>query len=203
MMLQNAILAIALSLQPVWYKPGKAPETPEQYRERLGTIAAAIAAEVERAEGWGFSKEALAAATLATWYAESRLSYEVHTGSGRTRHGEDQGRARCLGQVHRVWAPKGEWKRLAGTDLEATRRCAATTMKVLIAQSKRCRLKQEPGVWSLARVFAAYMNGLKCEPTKASLKRARHWAKLMKQLEEPQVGVAASGAAAPTTARLD
>ena len=32
------------------------------------------------------------------------------------------------------------------------------------------------------------MNGLKCEPTKASLKRARHWAKLMKQLEEPQVG---------------
>lgn len=183
--LAEILLAIALSLPAPWYAPGKAPETEAEYRERLQTIATAIALEAEANEDWQWDPTSLAAVTFVTWYSESKFALEVHNGSGKSRHGEDQGRARCLGQLHKTgWVPKSVWKTLAGTDLEATRRCARATMKVLAMQGKRCGMKKKPSFWAVARMEAAYAHGLSCTPTKNSTARARRWSKLMARIEE-------------------
>lgn len=183
--LAEILLAIALSLPAPWYEPGKAPETDEQYRERLQTIATSIALEAEANEDWQWDSTSLAAVTFVTWYSESKFALEVHNGSGKSRHGEDEGRARCLGQLHKTgWVPKSVWKTLAGTDLEATRRCARATMKVLAMQGKRCNMKKRPNLWAVARMEAAYAHGMSCAPTKNSTARARRWAKLMARIEK-------------------
>jgi hypothetical protein len=173
--LAEILLAIALSLPAPWYKSGKAPETEVEYRERLQTITAAIALEADN-------------------------------GSGKSRHGEDEGRARCLGQLHKTgWVPKSVWKTLAGTDLEATRRCARATMKVLAMQGKRCGMKKTPNLWAVARMEAAYAHGMSCAPTKNSTARARRWAKLMNRIEtmasEREAAVAAAEQAPPEPAQ--
>jgi hypothetical protein len=201
MILQNMLLAIALSLQSSWYPPGKSPETVEQYQDRLKIITQAIAMEAQAQETWQWGTDALAAATLATWYEESRFALEVHNGSGRTRFGEDNGRARCFGQLHQTgFVPKQEWKTLTGTDLESTRRCARATMRVLSAQGARCKMPKDLNVWSVARMFAMYGTGRSCSITKNSMKRARHWGRIMsefaKQTEPTQPSLT-------PTARLD
>jgi hypothetical protein len=184
MTLAEILLAIALTLPTPWYKPGSNPETSLQYRERLGTIATAIAVEAEANEDWQWDPTSLAAATFVTWYSESRFALEVHNGSGKSRFGEDDGRARCLGQLHKTgWVPKSDWQQLTGTDLEATRRCARATMKVLALQGKRCKMKQKPNMWAVARLEAAYAHGMSCAPTKNSTARARRWVKLMDRIE--------------------
>lgn len=178
------LLAIALSLPTPWYKAGKAPETDVAYRERLQTIVQAIALEAEANEDWQWDSTSLAAATFVTWYSESKFALEVHNGSGKSRHGEDDGKARCLGQLHKTgWVPKSVWKTLAGTDLEATRRCARATMKVLAMQGKRCGMKKKANLWAVARMEAAYAHGMSCAPTKNSTARARRWSKLMDRIE--------------------
>ena len=50
MTLSEILLAIALTLPSPWYKPGKNPETDQAYRERMQTIATAIALEAEANE---------------------------------------------------------------------------------------------------------------------------------------------------------
>jgi hypothetical protein len=208
MILQNMLLAIALSLQSPWYAPGKRPETVEQHQDRLKIITQAIAEEAAATESWKWGTDALAAATLATWYEESRFALEVHNGQGRTRFGEDDGRARCLGQLHQTgFVPKDEWKQLAGTDLESTRRCARATMRVLSAQGARCKMPKELNVWSVARMFAMYGTGRSCSITKNSMKRARHWGRIMrdfaKQSEAEAQAAQAPQPALRPTARLD
>jgi len=81
------------------------------------------------------------------------------------------------------WVPKSDWQQLTGIDLEATRRCARATMKVLALQGKRCKMRNKPNLWAVARLEAAYGHGLNCAPTKASTSRARRWAKLMERIE--------------------
>src|SRR5262245_22121968 len=114
MILQNMLLAIAVSLQAPWYPPSKLPDTAEQRQDRLAIITQAIALEAANEQNWQWGTDALAAATLATWYEESRFALEVHNGQGKTRHGEDQGRAKCLGQLHATgYVPRSEWRTLA------------------------------------------------------------------------------------------
>jgi hypothetical protein len=185
MTLAEILLSVALSLPTPWYGPGKNPETPLQYRTRMETISQAIALEAEANEDWRWDATTLAAATFVTWYSESSFEFEVHAGVGKSRFRQDGGRARCLGQLHQMgWVPRAEWKRLTGTDLEATRRCARATMKVLAMQGQRCGMRQnKPNLWAVARLQAAYVNGRSCAPTPASTGRARRWAKLMARIE--------------------
>jgi hypothetical protein len=216
MILQNMLLAIAITLQGPWYPESKRPETDQQRNDRLAIITQAIALEAEAQDNWQWGTDTLAAATLATFFAESRFALEVHNGEGKTRHGEDQGRAKCLGQLHATgYVPRSEWRTLAGTDLESTRRCARATMRVLAGQAKRCKMPKELSVWSVARLFAMYQSGKSCTVTKSSMTRARHWGRIMrdfaKQTEATQQAAVAAPAsptvqaAQPTdsTARLD
>ena len=184
MTLTEALLSVALSLPAPWYAPGKNPETPDQYRARVETIAKAVALEADAADGWRWDSVSLAAATLVIWYGESRFALDVHNGSGRSRYGEDDGRARCFGQIHQTGlVPKAEWEKLAGVDLESTRRCARATMKVLSVQGRHCGMRTgKPNMWAVARMVAAYGSGKGCAPTKASTLRARRWSKLREQL---------------------
>jgi hypothetical protein len=184
MTLAEIILSIVLSLPAPWYSPGRNPETADEYRDRMQTISDAIALEAEAAEGWRWDATSLAAATLVVWYAESRFALEVHNGSRKSRYGEDQGKARCFGQLHQTgYVPKPEWQSLTGVDLDATRRCARATMRVLTAQGNRCGMKEnQPNMWAVARLAAAYMSVKGCAPTKASTARARRWSKVMDQI---------------------
>jgi hypothetical protein len=186
MTLSEILLAIVLSLPAPWYQPGKNPETPSAYQSRLETIAKAIAMEAEAAEDWRWDASSLAAATLVIWYGESRFALEVHNGSGKSRYGEDDGRARCFGQLHQTGlVPRDEWESLTGIDLEATRRCARATMRVLTVQGRRCGMQvDKPSMWAVARMVSAYGSGKKsCAPTKDSTARARRWAKVMERIK--------------------
>jgi hypothetical protein len=195
MALPEVLLAIVLSLPPPWHKPGANPESVDEYQARLETITQAIALEAEAAEGWRWDKQSLAAATLVVWYNESTFALEVHNGSHSSRYKEDNGRARCLGQLHQTgFVPKPEWLSLVGTDLEATRRCARATMRVLTAQGNRCGMRRnQPGMWAVARMYAAYASGNSCAPTKSSTARARGWSKVMEQLQTPALLEASVG----------
>jgi hypothetical protein len=191
MTLPEILLSIVLSLPSPWYRPGHNPETVDEYRTRMEAISQAIAIEAEAAEGWRWDATSLAAVTLVTWYAESRFALEVHNGSGQSRFGEDQGRARCFGQLHQTGlVPKPEWQTLTGVDLEATRRCARATMRVLTSTGNRCGMKENKpnDMWAVARLVAAYMSGKGCAPTKASTARARRWSKVMDQIKSAATG---------------
>lgn len=184
MILAETLLAIMLSLPAPWYAPGKNPETPAEYQARLETIAEAIALEAEAADAWRWDATTLAAATLVTWYSESKFALEVHGGTGTSRWGEDDGKARCFGQLHQTGlVPKDEWASLTGVDLEATRRCARATMRVLTVQGNRCGMQiGKPNMWSVARMLSAYGSGKGCAPTKDSTARARRWSKVMARI---------------------
>jgi hypothetical protein len=189
MILAEVLLSIALTLPAPWYRPGHNPETPEEYRARLELVSQAIAMEAEAAEGWRWDSESLAAATLVTWFAESGFALEVHNGSRRSRYGEDQGKARCFGQLHQTgYVPKPEWESLTGVDLESTRRCARATMRVLTAQANRCGMKENKpnNMWAVTRMWAGYMTGRACGAIKAATARARRWNKVMDQMRAVQ-----------------
>jgi len=162
--MQAWLLALALSMTPAWYPPGKNPETPLEYQKRVDTIAAAIAAEVE-------NDRQLAAAVLVKWHAESGgFNLAVHSGA---RLGDD-GRAICLGQVHVSRAlPKADWLQLAGTDLAATRRCAAVSARLLGNARRHC------GSWP--RAFSAYASGRGCQVLPLGKTRGRHLAQMLQR----------------------
>jgi hypothetical protein len=196
MTLAEILLSIALSLPAPWYPPGRNPETVDEYRTRMDAISQAIAIEAEAAEGWRWDTTSLAAATLVTWYSESRFALEVHNGSGKSRFGEDEGRARCFGQLHATGlVPRSEWRQLTGVDLEATRRCARATMRVLTSTANRCGMKENKphNAAAVARMIAAYMSGKGCAPTKASTARARRWSKVMDQIKSAATGPIVAG----------
>jgi hypothetical protein len=169
----EAILAVLLALPSPWYADGP-PETREAYEARLGTIAEAIAAEVER--GAVLSKRDAAAALVSIWYGESRFALEVHAGTRHPVWTQDDGRAVCMGQLHASGlVPPHEWTGLAGTSLVATRRCAAATLRVLLAQYRRCGR-------DLARAFAAYGSGSSCQPTERTAARVAKYRDALSRL---------------------
>jgi hypothetical protein len=182
MLLKEALLTIALTLPPPWYPPDKNPETAEEYRARLETIVEAIALESKVGQPLPEGENALAAATLVLWHGESRFELAVHTNVGKTRWGQDYGRARCLGQLHASGlVPKEEWETLAGSDLESTRRCAKATMRMLRAQYWVCRHRTGKG-GRVARMYEAYATGRSCQPRQRSKTRAFRWRKTTERL---------------------
>lgn len=155
-----ALLAAALALPAPWHPPGRAPETPEQYRERVHTIALAIATEAPTVDGWRWSTSDLAFAALVKMHAESgRFSLAVHTGKRRG----DNGRSICLGQVQALPGvlSRDEWRRTVGVDLDATRRCSRAVMRYL-ALFQRCARGLKPSAYAMARIFAGYGTGRSC-----------------------------------------
>ncbi len=154
------LLAAALSLPAPWTKTPV--ETPEQYQARLDTIAKAIAIEAPN--------KLTAVTVLVVWYDESRFDRRIHAGEEHPIWTQDVGRARCLGQLHvSGLVPRAQWERLVGLDIDATRRCARATVRVLLAQRRLCRARGTPG---LAQTLAAYASGVTCRPDARSRKAA-------------------------------
>ena len=161
-MLLESLLALALSWPHPWYPPGKNPETPEQYQERIGTIVQAVTMETQDRE--------LATAVLVLTYQESRWRVDVHDGSKLGDHG----RAACLGQIHVSWrVPKQDWEALTGTGLEATRRCVGTVAGLLGGYRRMC------GSWEGA--FSGYASGRGCTVLALGRERAARLAKVLTQ----------------------
>ena len=106
-------------------------------------------------------RRALIAAVVSIWWSETRFSHEVHRGEP-SRWGSDDGRAKCFGQLHvgrvGIQIQEGEtlqefrvrqheaWQALAGTDFEATKRCAEATMKAFKSSLSLCRSSKRPWV---------------------------------------------------------
>ncbi len=183
MALKELLLAAILSWPAPWYPPGRPnPETPEQYKQRVSTIATAVALESAEFEGWRLGRRALAAATLTLWYGETRFSYEVHE-QGTSRWGQDVGKAKCLGQLHvSKLVPQEEWEQMVGSDLDATRRCARATMRVLAAMARMCSARSTSEE-HMARVFAAYGSGRGCDGVgPQAKKRAKRFRRLLQYI---------------------
>ena len=152
MPLKPFLYAAAMAMPTPW----KSTEAPADRHERLGTIATAIATEVPDRK-WQ-------AATLALFWHESRLASDIH--SGKTRG--DDGRAICLGQHWKLRLSQQAWASLAGTDLAATRRCAALTFYRLKRAHRWCAAnRKKPG---MAAAYSLYATGSRCD---APLGKAR------------------------------
>lgn len=173
--LEGRLALIAASAPPPWARAEHA-EAPADRAARLSTIARAIALEsAHPPEGWRWGPPELAALLLATTYEEGWMwRRDVHDG----RKLGDNGRARCLAQLHRhpTWMPKDLWLASTGTDLESTRICVAGAARVMAHYSKVCvsewRAKNDLEV-SFARVAAGYGTGKRCAPMASSERRAR------------------------------
>lgn len=155
-------LAAALALPP----PVTSDEPATDRAARVQIIGEAVGAEAETPPpGWPWSAEDLALAALTKMWAESgRFDPDVHAG---TRRG-DRGRSICLGQIM-IGGPwtqsRADWLGLAGTDAEATRRCARVVMLALAFHAKRCRVGGPAVPWKLAKVMAGYGSGWSCSAT--------------------------------------
>lgn len=140
-------------------------EDPAARRERLGVVAVSIALEAADVD-----EAALIARTV--WEESGRLRRDVHAGQ---RKG-DKGRAVCLGQVHaQLLVPRREWRRLHGTDIDATRRCIAAVARLYRAVGARCDRNRDPPLIRDARRAAAYATGRSCrsDAWRGALPRAR------------------------------
>lgn len=160
----------------VMHKASKQSETPAELRYRAGTIRDAVYRTAKHPSE--------RAAILVIWEGETRFALNVHAG-GLGKWGSDNGRAKCLGQIHSSrLTPKHEWEKLGGVDLAATERCAEATLKLLKAKMRYC---VEAVVWNRETVaisFQAYATG-RCEaPGAMSLKRARSWLQLRAALAD-------------------
>jgi hypothetical protein len=178
------ILAVLLSFTAPWYAPGRNPETPEQYRQRLTFMAEAIEEESLAADWPDHPLEDLVALVLVVWHEESGLALDVHNGR-RTNAG---GRAVCLGQImrHRL-VPRAEWRQLTGADAAGTRRCAAATTRLLTYHARNCVRRRGPlSPYRAASIMAAYGAGDCRAPTSRLLYRGRRWARVRKQLDSLQ-----------------
>ncbi|CAB4154414.1 hypothetical protein UFOVP650_3 [uncultured Caudovirales phage] len=122
-------------------------------------------------------KPADSAALIETvWGYESAFEYYVHAGGVSPIGDQDGGLARCMGQIH-TWKgnkhlpTKADHQALAGTDAEATRRCAQITLAYFWAHAQRClrvgvrkdRWARPLEQWEAAKLFAAYGAG-RCAP---------------------------------------
>ncbi len=147
--MKQLVLAAILFLMP-----GPSPawdETKDEYRARMGLIAQAISDVTQDKQ--------LAMGIVTIFWWESRFSPKLHSGE---RKG-DVGHAICMGQHHRNSRSEEAWEALAGTDLEATKRCARATGKVLVSAEAYCR-KRRKNRWEGA--FTLYGTGRTCDPAK-------------------------------------
>ncbi len=173
--LHVALFTIATHLPTAMVPRGLSPEPPEYREARIDTISLAIDDVTNNPEE--------AAATLTVMYGESKLDPIIHAGGIHPVWTQDKGRARCLSQLHKS-GQVPEWATLAGTDYEATRRCALATIRVLRSSAWKCRVSlYTPTEADMARVFAEYGLGAGfCRPTVQSMARARMWAGMRSQL---------------------
>lgn len=108
---------------------------------------------------------------------ESNLDYHVHAGLVSPIGTQDGGRARCLGQIHRVpaWWTQEQWRALAGTSRAATYRCIRAIQRVLDYHQRRCRITTR--TWPhVAKLLGAYWKGTTCRPFYTRGQRNRlHW----------------------------
>jgi len=166
-----ATLAALLRLDP---KPADPAEPQEAYVERTAVVALAA---VEA------SPDLPTIATLVELaHRESHLDRRIHSGEGHPSDHEDHGRARCLLQVHRNdWLPGDAWDVLAGTDLDATRRCFAFGVRLLRARTCGVGLQTPAGA---ALTFAAYGVGHCVSAPSWALERARERERILRRLRE-------------------
>jgi len=169
------LYANALTMEHSW-APG---ETEPEYLTRAGTIAEALA-EAARpyADGRGWTATELTLAVLVLMNEETKFDARIHAGTGHPIWNEDHGKAKCLGQGHASkLLPPAEWAKLAGTDMDATLRCAIATTRIWVAQARQC------GVWwgvradrtRIARTMNAYATGGNCKPADKAWTRADKW----------------------------
>lgn len=171
-----SLLAVALALAapatPKGYDP---PETPDEYRARIGVIMSAISAVTSR------PGEQVALFVVAR--GESDFDWWVHAGlthPDKRKH-QDHGKARCILQIHASRLVP-EWQELAGTDLEATKRCMRAGLRLLRSAAAYCHADLETGQ-GVSRAFALYGSGKTCTPTRKSTERAGYWASYRARIE--------------------
>src|SRR5260221_6545881 len=114
-------------------------------------------------------------AVVVTLKYESDFDPAVHAG---TRRG-DKGESICLGQHKRLYRTVDQWLGLAGTDLDATRRCVEETARGLQGARGICRRRD--GQAGYPEAFVLYGTGWTCNPKEGSAaahlgRRAERWA---------------------------
>ena len=170
------LIQLLLALPMLWLPPGEvARETPEQYRQRVETIASAAQYAADQV-GWQWGQAAMRRAVLSTWYGETRFDLEIHQG-GPGRHGSDKGRSKCLGQIHQTVVPRDVWEGLGGTHTAATRRCALWTARFLARAQRLCAGGEKLDNGRLAETFAGY-GGRRCKVRQDDLFKVRTYRKL-------------------------
>lgn len=179
----SAILAVLLTLPP----PYVSTETAAEYRTRMQTIASAVDAETKDVRGWHLGQTQLAAIVLTIFWTESRFDPVVHAGGIHRVWSQDRAAARCLGQLHASGlVPTPEWSQLAGTDIGATRRCTAATVRVFLAHWRRCVPSgQSASRGNVARALTGYGHGGSCTAAPWSIARARTVETLLRRLRDP------------------
>src|SRR5260221_14549879 len=88
-------------------------------------------------------------AVVVTLKYESDFDPAVHAG---TRRG-DKGESICLGQHKRLYRTVDQWLGLAGTDLDATRRCVEETARGLQGARGICRRRDRQAGYPAALVL--------------------------------------------------
>ena len=171
--LHAALLAVVLGWPRPVTPPNHRPETPEEYEARAEAVASSIALEARSVEE--------AAAVLVLVKGKSRMDALIHTGLVHPTVNQDHGRARCLTQLHRSRLVP-DWDELTGTDLAATRRCIAATLRVLRSAARMCAKGGMVGVGDMERVFSAYATGRGCTPIRLGIDRALQWQRVRARL---------------------
>lgn len=141
-------------------------ETEQQRRQRLSTIAKAnVAAAKKVSQDGPLNTRWLLVMNVATQWFETRFSHEVHAG-GRGRWGSDDGKAKCLNQLHQNrLLPKERWEELGGTDYASTLACSTEGMLALQRAAAMCGWDGSDK--AVARTLYAYGSGKGCDHTRA------------------------------------
>lgn len=155
-------------------------ETPVERKARYATIDEAVdSVSGEGPKYW--TRLMRKAAVLAVMRMESAFDPIVHAGGVHPVWTQDHGHSRCMGQIHdTVVKDRQRWEQLAGTDLEATTRCAREIIHQLTVVSWCGRpRKGDNGSDSWIRVFSAYGSGMGCAPTKAGEAKANAFSRFL------------------------
>ncbi len=148
-MLTKALVASAIySLMPA---PSPAwNETDDAYKARVEEVIAPAITEASK------GSRRLALALAVTFWGESRFAPLVHSGD----HRGDGGLAICMGQI-RKFEPIEDWEKLAGTDYDATLRCARRSAQIMIRGWYHCNSRDPKAGYPQAMVL--YGTGRTCK----------------------------------------
>jgi hypothetical protein len=168
-------------------------ESDVQYRDRIAVIVRAVAeaTAVPRKDGtyavvpptWRWHRTTLAAAVLTHFYEESRFALEVHAGEEHPVWTQDDGRARCLGQLHAGFVPSHNWQELAGLDLDATKRCVLWTARALTRMALYCSPKKVRRVEDILLPMFSGMSGNGCGVTVSGRRKVAMFSKVWREME--------------------